>query len=150
MSSHEAQGLIDIRLTVPHSTMGAPVRLAKSIASLKDATTLYGSIRALVAKQDYAAALDAGWNLYYLLCGSAAGKQLEAVPRSAVEASRPPLGKPPQSAQAQQRATLVVGAVLNLLRSAVKVPAAALPATQLAATLDALLQPLAALPAWLK
>ncbi len=124
--------------------MGAPVRLAKSSASLNDVTALYVSVRALVAKKDYAAALDSGWQLYDLLCGTTPRRK--AAPQSGMNGAHPQLAEPPQDAESQRWAKVVVGAVLSLLMSAVE----SLPAPQLSVTLGALLQPLMALLAWLR
>ena len=104
---------------------------------VKDAAKRYSAIRGMVAKQNYTAALDAGWQLYASLCSND--------PAAGDLGARPVLGSPPKDSS-RQRTALVVGAVLNLLMGAVEgqVPSA------MAQTLLDLQQPLKALPAWLK
>lgn len=130
--------------------MGQPSRQASQKGSLHDATTQYNAIKRLIAQKQHEMAVEQSWQLYDQLCdGHEASTQNSTARKKGAACSQgghsrllPPGG----DAQGKQRAMLLVGSVMSLLISAVGLQQ---PPTA-AKTLQALIQPLGALPAWLR
>lgn len=125
----------------------APPALQKG--SLQDATRQYNAIKSLIAQRQHETAVEQSWKLYDQLCeGHEAPPQNSTAHKNGAASSggHAELGAPTGSASSKQRAMLLVGSVMSLLMSVVE----AQRPTAIAAMLQALVQPLEALPAWLR
>lgn len=114
------------------------------VTAVKGAAARYATIRAAVAKGSYETALEQGWQLLDAMCGSS--------PRKGVlQNARCTLPTPPTEGAApsgSQQAQLTVSAVANLLLCAVQSDSRGI--SCLLETVDALLQPIGVLPAWMR
>ena len=118
--------------------------------SLRDATARYNAIKSLIAKKQHENAMQKSWKLYDQLCrGCKTSEQRDSLGddnTACTGSTHLQLGQPSGDASSKQRATLLIGAIMSLIISAVESQRTAV----LAETLYALVQPLGVLPAWLR